>query len=762
MRLGTIAFLLGIMAVQQCDQLPALHWYGLIPVLLILAWRMPALPRTVLIAAIGFLWAGLFASMNMEDQLPKRLEGQDLLLEGRVVSIPKQGERTLRFDYATNIEGRSYRIRLNWYNLHGRQPQANETWRLRVKLKRRYGFMNPGGFDYERLLFRQGVDATGYVRRDDSNEVLPETVTDFGGNIILAMRNYVSSRLGEQLGDHSRRGLIEALAIGHRTYISNAEWDILTRTGTNHLVAISGLHIGLIAGLVYVLMQFIFSRSVWIVTRCPAQVLAAVCALLAAIIYSALAGFAIPTQRALIMVGVFMLAIIMRHETTVSRVLMTALLGILLIDPLAVVDYGFWLSFGAVAIIAFTLSGRLGIGKKLFHLGKIQLVIAIGMLPLMLVFFQQASLVAPLANMIAVPWISLVTVPVTLVGTITLDGLPFLSELAFTVSSWSLDMLVAVLNGLSQMEMATYETHSPHAWTLLPAMAGIAWLLMPRGTPSRWLGICFLLPMLLIARQGPERGVVNIILLDVGQGLSVFVRTQHHSLVYDTGPRFSDSFNTGKAVIVPVLKHEDIKLLDTLIVGHGDNDHSGGADSVLSGIQVDTVLTGAQKGRWHHERAEACHAGQRWRWDGVLFEILSPHDDERRGGNNNSCVLRISTPDQALLIPGDIEHATEQKLVNKYAARLKSDVLIAPHHGSKTSSSQDFLDAISPAVILIPNGYRNRFGFPHPDVTRRYDEKGISWYETATEGAISLVMGKSGLPEPISWRNKAKRYWHTQ
>ena len=760
MRLGTIALLLGILMAQWVEQLPAIEWYGLLPFLVLAAWRVSPLWRLTLIAISGFLWAGLIASLMLQNQLPAELEGLELVLEGRISSIPIHRERVLRFDFATTIDAKPYTVRLNWYNQYEQLPRANEYWRLRVKLKRRYGFMNPGGYDYEGYLFRQGIHATGYVRRDDSNERLVSERQQ--NNFVLTMRQHLLHRLNETHSDLPHLGLIEALAIGHRANIDPDERILLTQTGTNHLVAISGLHIGLVAGLVYMLMKFFAGRCHRLINKVPAPIIAAWSALLAAFIYSALAGFAIPTQRALLMVGVFLFCIIMRRETSISYVLSIALIGILISQPLAVNDYGFWLSFTAVAIIVFTLQGRLKQPSKTVNTVKIQFYIALGMLPLMLVFFQQSSYVSPIANMFAVPWVSFVTVPATLIGVLTIDVWPTLSGLAIHLSNWSLAVLLSVLDGLNTPSFTLYQSLTPPSWTLIPAIAGVVWLLMPKGTPSRWLAIVLLLPILFIHKKGPEYGQVELALLDVGQGQSVFIRTRNHSLLYDTGPRFSKHFDAGRAVILPFLRSEGVRKLDMLVVSHGDKDHSGGAKSILSSTPVDRILTGANSRRWNYPGAKACADGQRWQWDGVVFEILSPVSINRTGGNNSSCVLRLSVAQQSVLIPGDIEKVTELKLLKNHGQALQSDVLIAPHHGSKTSSSWHFLKTVAPDFVLIPNGYRNRFGFPHPEVVNRYAKSGIKWYETAKNGALRLTIGTGQTIAPRSWRLQNRRFWTTQ
>ena len=761
MRLGTIAFLLGIFAAQQLTSLPATGWLVLLPLCLGLAYFLPQFWRLPLIFLSGVLWAVLFASHLLENRLTPELEGKDLLVEGRVVSLPISGQHGLRFDFDTHIQGKTHRLRLNYYQSRVLvPPKAGERWRLRIKLKLPHGFLNPGGFDYERYLFRKGISATGYIKQDDINQKIssPDIY-----HMVLSSRDKISSTIDSVLQGDEQVGLIRALAVGDRRGIDADGWRVLTRTGTSHLMAISGLHIGLVAGLVFALVRLLFSlMPVRFILYTPAVMPAAIAAILAAASYSMLAGFSIPTQRAFIMVTIIMLGIVFRRSYMSTSVLALALLAILLYDPLAVLDAGFWLSFSAVAVIMYVLTGRVGQISRIWQWGQVQWFIAVGMLPLMLVLFQQLSLVAPLANLIAVPWVSMITVPTTLLATIAIPLNDDLAKALLQLSVWSLSELWLVLEPLSSSDYASWYSHVPQLWTLLPALIGAAWLLLPRGWPARWLGGICLLPMLLLPKPGPLADEVWFHLLDVGQGLAVVVRTSEKVMIYDTGPWFSPSFDAGRAVILPFLRSQGITRIDLLVVSHGDNDHRGGADSLISEMSVKRIMTGAKPERWSHEKAEHCRQGQLWQWGKSRFEVLSPDNNDQHKANNRSCVVRISLADSHILLVGDIESRVESQLVKHARDKLPAKLLVVPHHGSKTSSTRTFIDAIKPEMALFATGYRNRYRFPNKVVLERYEDRQIKTLNTANTGTISIKFDDKGMHKPQKWRELAARYWHAQ
>ncbi|HKK07112.1 MAG TPA: DNA internalization-related competence protein ComEC/Rec2 [Gammaproteobacteria bacterium] len=793
MRSGTIAFAVGILFFQQLPALPPAAWAAALPLLGWLALYPPRGPLRGIVrlgawAGAGFLWTLLAAHSAVPHPLPPKLEGRNLTLTGHIATLPSVHAHSVRFEFDVerlSYKDRSYdgpgRVRLSWY---GRAPRlrAGEPWRLTVRLKRPHGFMNPGGFDYEGWLFRRGIGATGYVRAHVENERLGPPSASY---VVQSVRQWLRGRIRAALPRGRERAVIVALTLGERGELDNADWEVLRRTGTSHLLAISGLHIGLIAGLVWLLAARLWARSARAALWLPAPKAGALAGLAAALLYSLLAGFSLPTQRALIMLAVVAVAVLSQRAVTPSRTLILALLAVLVFDPLAVMAPGLWLSYAAVAAILYGMTGRLRRGPRWYQWGRVQWVVTLGLLPVLLWQFQQASLVSPLANLAAVPLVSLVIVPLSLTGlALAALGTPFgvgLGTPLLKLTAWLVGGLWTALGWLGALPAAQWTAPVGPAGTLLAVLAlaavGVALLLGPRGLPGRWLGLVLLAPLVLARAPRPGPGEAWFTLLDVGQGLSAVVQTHRHVLVFDTGARFSARFDAGEAVVVPFLRHAGWHRLDMLIVSHGDNDHIGGARSLLRAVPAGRVLSsvparlnwaasGLQRG------VEACRRGQHWRWDGVDFRILNPLVPRPGAGNNGSCVLRISAGGHRVLLSADIERPAERRLLSQAGGRggvgragdLAADVLVAPHHGSKTSSSPAFVRAVHPSYVLFPVGYRNRYHFPNARVVERYRAIGARRLDSAAGGAIGFRLGSGsahGLAGPFVYRREHRRYWHS-
>lgn len=788
MAAAIFAFFAGVMLLQFLPALPSPSWSSMILLfaLLALAWRRGPRPVRLLPALLaGFAWAWWHGAMALSAAVigPEH-HGRDLQVVGRVSGLPRQDGRRLRFMLAPELvlDGEQTLavdalLRLNWF--HGRPALLRPGQRLllRVRLKPPRGFSNPGGFDYEGWLFQRGIVATGYVRSALSGperEALMPRLRQLSGNGPgLAMHiDAERQRIGEQLqrlaGEGAASGVLRALAIGDRSGLDAQHWRVFRATGTSHLVAISGLHVGLVAGFCFLLAGFLWRRSASLCMWLPAERAAALAAVAGALVYSALAGFAIPTQRALLMIGVAMLMLWRRGHLPLTQVMALALFGVLLIDPAAVLSWGFWLSFAAVAIIVHGSIGRpLQRQRGPLAVG-IHLRIAVGLAPLLFAGFNQFSLISPLANLLAVPWVSLLTVPVLLIGLLLAALEPVLgpwpAAQALGLSAWSVEVLNRGLELLAATPFSEWWSHTPQLQSWLPAVVGVAWLLAPRGLPGRWLAIPLSLTLVLIKPPSPAGGEFEFTLLDVGQGLAAAIRTRDHVLIYDTGPRFSPDFDTGEAVIVPWLRHHGYRSVDRLVISHGDRDHAGGFASLQRAIPAQEVLWGA--GHPGTPGIRPCHGPRHWQWDGVRFEILYPfdHDEWRRsqGGNHGSCVLKItSAAGDSLLLSGDIGVRTEAKLRARHGARgLASAVLVAPHHGSTTSSSAAFIAAVRPRHVLYGTGFLNRFGFPRLSVRRRYQAAGVQEWQTADHGAIIIHFGSRGPGQVRGWRQTRQRFWH--
>lgn len=752
MVLSALLFLSGIVLVQQFELLPAGD--TLIPVILSVGLLITLKRYRLACLPLGFIWAVVFAHHHLANQLPAELEGLDVVVAGLVADLPKTDENRCRFDLKVE-QGPSAipeLLRLTWY--HPKQcVKAGQHWRLSIKLKRVHSVYNPGGLDYERVLFSQGIGATGYIRAPASAVLLSQA--DWWS--LGALRQAVADRLDAQWpGEPRTTSLLKALTIGDGNSISAADWEVFRKTGTIHLMVISGSHIGLIAGLVYFIALKFWAWSGQV--RLSPPKFAAATAMLAAFLYSLLAGFSIPVQRALIMLSVAFLAIISQRNTQPVHVLATALMAVLLVEPLAVLAPGFWLSFIAVFILIYLTSGRIAGNKPWLLALKLNCLTSLAMTPVLMLISPQISLIAPLANMLAVPVISLLIVPLSLLIILCVVILPPLADWLFWADQWLIMAMMQVLTSLAHWQFATVAIAQPPFWLLILALMGVFLLLAPPALPGRRLGWVLCIPALCFEPGKPAYGTVDFTLLDVGQGLATVVQTANHTLVYDTGAKFSGDGDSAKTVILPFLWQQGIDKIDALIVSHGDNDHIGGAASLLEAMAVSRILTSVPEKIPAQYFPEPCKAGQSWVWDGIEFSILSP-ETHFASENDNSCVLKIITPKSGLLLTGDIEKLAEFRLVEKYGKKLQTDFLIAPHHGSKTSSSLVFLQHVKPKWVLIPAGYRNQFGHPHTRVLKRYSNIGANWLTSAETGAIRINLDSSAI-NVESYRQTARRYWH--
>ena len=753
MIVSALCFLAGLLVVQQFAALPGSQWlFMLTTIAVIMAclryWRW-------VFFITGLLWAVLFAMSRLAERLPESLEGLDIPVTGIVVDLPEQNERQTRFDFKVlqSTQPLPSKLRLSWY-FPDQLIKSGQHWSFVVKLKRPHGSLNPGGFDYERWLLTQNIGATGYVRPNAKPQLLDR---ETAWSSISVWRQSITDELSERLSGSNSVGLIKALTIGDGSGITPKEWDIFRKTGTTHLVVISGSHVGLIAGLAYFL---VFKGWVRIGSiRWSPHKVSALVAILVAAFYSGLAGFSVPTQRSLVMLSVVMLATILQRNSRPFNILAVALFAVLVFDPLSVLAVGFWLSFLAVSLIVYVVSGRIGTASYLTEMIKINWATSVGLAPLLLLIFQQVSLIAPIANFIAVPIFSFIAVPLALLGVVLMFVLPMIATKLFFIVDLSLQGLVTILEYLAELPFATINHPKTSVWSLIFAVPGVLLLLAPRGMPCRWLSLALFLPLIYTQSEKPDVGSIKLTVLDVGQALSLVVQTQNHWLVFDTGAKFSGESDMGKSILLPFLRQQGAETINKLIISHGDNDHIGGAVSLLKGLPVQQVLTSAMEQLKDYTPVK-CVAGQNWEWDKVSFTILSPQHDFV-SDNNNACVLKIQTEQGTVLLPSDIETSAEAWLIETYGDKLKADILIAPHHGSKTSSTVEFLYAVHPELVLISAGYRNQFGHPHQDILARYKNNQSQWLNTADRGAITLS-AKSGHWLVESLRDTDGKYWNNE
>lgn len=728
---------------------------------------------------LGVCWAGLAAQLALRHALPHADEGRDIAVRGVVASLPHRFDGGVRFQLdVEHVETASAtvppRIVVSWYGEQADDPgflHPGERWRLVVRLQRPHGNANPHGFDYEAWLLEQGVRATGYVRAaGDGNRRLAPWVAG-PGYAIERVRGLLRTRILSTLEGQPYAGVIVALVIGDQRGIGQDDWDVFTRTGVSHLVSISGLHVTMLAGLAAWLTSFLWRRSFWTAAqlplRLPAQKAAALTGAAVALLYVLLAGFGVPAQRTFYMLAVVALAAWCGRIASSSHVLCLALGTVILLDPWAMLWPGFWLSFGAVAAILYACSGRLGMATRGWRAGlrlgaRTQWAVTVGLTPLTLLLFGQVSLVSPIANAVAIPVVSLVVTPLALAGSV----LPApLSDLALGVAHLAIDLLARLLAVLAAPGLAVWSAPAPSGWILALALIGTAWLLAPRGWPHRWAGLAAWTPLLSQLPSAPAPGQFDVIAFDVGQGMALLIETEHHRLLYDTGPQYAPGASGATRVILPYLCGRGIGALDALVVSHSDLDHVGGATALLEAVRVGEVtssLAAAHPVVAAARRHRRCQAGQAWEWDGVRFEMLAPAPDSYADpglkANARSCVLRVSGRGGAILLAGDIEAAQEAALLRAGHERLRADVLLAPHHGSGTSSTSAFLAAVRPAVGVFQVGWRNRYRHPKQAVWMRYGELGIRRLRTDEAGAVTLAFGDR--LEIATWRAQRPRYWH--
>ena len=774
MRLLILAFAAGVAWLQFQPELPR-GWMWMLAMggcLLLLGWRWQHRRAVVwLIVCAGVLLGAGYAAGRAEwrlaDHLPTAWEGRDLEVVGVVAELPQVFEPGSRFRFAveqvlTPAAVVPQNLMLSWYAARRDLRETTrptvrpgERWRLTVRLKRPHGNVNPHAFDYEAWLLERGIRATGYVRPDERAERLAAMVWT-PGHAVERLRDRVRERFRLALpeGEYPYAGILVALSVGDQRAIDGDLWNLFNRTGTTHLMSISGLHVTMLAALAALLTSWVWRRIPSLALRLPSRRAAIVAGVLTALFYTFIAGFAVPTQRTLYMLAVATLALYSGRPLAASRILCLALLAVLLIDPWAVLAPGFWLSFGAVGALLYMGAARVGhVGGWRAYLqewGLVQWTATLASLPVLLFVFQQFSLVSPFANALAIPVISLIVAPLALLATL----LPW--EPLFQLAHAVLAMLMALLEIAATWPV--WQAAVPPLWAAFCAAMGVMLCLLPGRTPGRWSGLFLLLPTLFWPAPRPPASTAWIDVLDVGQGQAIVVRTAGHTLLYDTGPSYSAESNAGQRVIVPYLRALGVNRLDLLMLSHRDNDHAGGLDSVMAALPVKRLVSPFYPGEGR------CRDGQTWVWEGVRFRVLHPAEgaDLADGRNNHfSCVLRIEAGRQRLLLTSDIEAADERAMLARNREELRADILLVPHHGSRTSSSPAFLEAVRPAEAIVSVGYRNRFGHPKAEVMDRYAALPARIWRTDRHGAVRVRLSWD-IPEIHARRQQAWRYWYSR
>ncbi|MBN9572325.1 DNA internalization-related competence protein ComEC/Rec2 [Alicycliphilus denitrificans] len=760
-----------------------------------LAWKAPRPGAFAWLAAALLTWSvcGLRAAAFLAGALAPQLEGRDLRVTGVVAAMPQPRETGLRLRLEVEsalLDGAPVRvpalIDLSWYagapgggaQDEARPPpalQAGERWRLTVRLKAPHGGINPHGFDYELWLWEQGVQATGYVRtgaRLDALHGPPERLGATWRHPVEQLRQRVRDAIvrrlapGADAAGQRATGVVAALVTGDQRAIEREDWDLFRATGVAHLMSISGLHITLFAWLAAALVQRAWRRSRRLCLVLPASSAALAGGVLLAGAYALFSGWGVPAQRTVCMLATVALLRLSGRRWPWPQVWLLACAVVLAADPWALLQPGFWLSFVAVAVLFATDMGAdgarpQGAAGRFYALLREQWVVTLALTPLTLLLFGQVSLVGLLANLLAIPWTTLVVTPLALLGVLWAP--------LWQAADWCVQGLSLLLQWLAAWPWAQVGLPMAPLWAGALAVAGGVLLALRLPWGVRALGLPLLLPALWWQPPRPAPGQFELLAADVGQGQAVLVRTARHALLYDAGPRYHQDSDAGERVLVPLLRALGERL-DLLVLSHSDTDHTGGAAAVLARQPQARALgsIGAGHPLQSLRPVEPCLAGRRWEWDGVRFEVLHPPQgvDAAAPGpraprpNTHSCVLRVSAgapPGASALLAGDVERAQEQALVAG-GAPLAADVLLVPHHGSKTSSSEAFVDAVRPRLALVQAGYRNRFGHPAPEVAARYRERGIALVQTPRCGAARW---SSAAPqEPLCEREAARRYWH--
>lgn len=735
------------------------------------------LPQLVLLAGISILllphvrqsdllWfffaAALFWSAGqdaVDERLERRFAGDSIQADVRILDFPANHGSGARFMASPLADERlPETLSLSWHEppvlLH-----AGDIWRLEMRLRRPRASSNPGSFDYEAWMFQKGIDASGYVVSGQRNTLLDSDTATSIQRLRLDYLEFAESVLGHE----AAFPVVAAVAVGVKQRIEPQAWERYARTGTSHLIAISGLHVGLAA-----IAAYLFGRGLLGVggVRNP-HTAALLFGLLVALGYAAISGFAVPARRATLMLAIATVALLLRREVKPLALLAATAIFSVLYDPLSTISAGFKLSFAAVAALLVLASRRPAFATRNWHrpilllrnMLLMQLVLLVGLLPLLAGIFDRVSLAAPLINLLAVPLFSIVTVPAVLLSLVSATLCEPFAVLCLQAAAKSIDLIEAVIAIVADQQFAAVPVASPRGWVKVWVLASLLWLLLPPGWPGRSAAVLATFGLLLWKPAPPPENCFDLRVLDVGQGLSVFVRTAHEDLVYDPGPAWRGGGDAAERVLLPYLHSVGVRRLARLIVSHADLDHAGGTASLLAALEVEQVLAGEPLAIGGRE-AEPCRRGMSWTSAGVRFSVLSPAADAAVSGNDASCVILIEAGEQRVLLSGDIESPAEAELVR---SRLLPQVAVVtvPHHGSRTSSTPAFVQSLRPDVAIVAAGYKNRWGFPKSEVVSRWRAAGATVLNTATSGSIGLRMCAGEPPADIlGWRKRSQRIWH--
>lgn len=753
-----VALLAGAVVVQTLPRLPP-AWVSLtLAGLALLLLFIRATCRAPVWFVLGFAWTLVCAGSALHERLPADLHGRDFEVIGTIRGLPSVEKRNTRFEFdieSATLNGEKVALsgtsRLNWYD---DAPVLAPCSRLQLRLRLRppRGLVNPGGYDGERGAVQRGVVAVGYVRDGADNLQLGPAQ----GICIDGWRQAIASSIAQRFAGRDSAGLLRALAVGDQHGIAEADWQVLRATGIGHLIAISGLHVGMFAAFGALLARGLWKVWPRMTLRIPGPLLEAPAAMACAFGYGLLAGMGVPTIRTLLMIAIALLARYARRASSVAQALALAATVIVIWDPLAVLSAGFWLSFVGVAVLLSIIRPAGEARAWWREMPRLQLVLSLALLPMTVWFFGQGSLIGPVANLIAVPWVSFLVVPLTVAGSLLIVDLPILGGPLLDLADVLLRAIWSLMQWLAALPSAQVYVAAAPSWAFVLSLIGIAWCLLPRGVPARGLGLALLIPLLIPVRTILAQGEFDVWMFDVGQGLSVFVRTGEHTLLYDAGPRYPSGFDIGDAVVIPSLHAFGVDRLDRMIISHGDSDHAGGAGAVHLAYP-EAVIESGEPDRLAIA-ANACVEGESWSWDGVDFRVVSAVAGLNAKSNDRSCVVLVSGSFGSLLLTGDATTQVEPAVASAIGEAGRPLAMTVPHHGSKTASSAAFLDAIDPQLALVSAGYRNQFGHPHADVVARFAERSISLWNTADSGYLHLRFAAT-MVGPERGREVRQAWW---
>ena len=757
MLLFSISFLIGV---SQLLWLPKIN----------IDWLLIVLPLFVILLfirnkykSISFIFIGMLLGFSYgitqahfaKTKQLKSIPTNGLEITGTITSLPvitEMGNRGNRTKFALTIDPEIVleipvnKLLVSWYNSE-KPIEIGQKWAFNLKMKPIHGYKNPGSFDYSKWLFRQGFDATATVK---SSRLINNNESFNIKYWINQQRAEISFLIDKKFNSQRVKGLIQALSIGDKSKITYEDSQLFQETGTSHLIAISGLHIGLIAfiGILFGRLLFFISANEKI-NRFKYE---AVFAISFALFYAMLAGLSIPTLRALVMVVVFSLAYASKNNVSRWTAWAFAMLVVLIYDPFSVLDVGFWFSFSAVAVLMFTFAGRNNKDCKLCVFIKAQIVILIGLMPLMAIIFQKINLLTPVANLLVLPLASFFLIPLMFASFIINLFSEKMSNFLFNIVEMIANTLFKILDYLQNFNFLTFPIQKINFSILLALFLLMIILLLPKLFRWKVVALFLLLPLFLDHKNNINNTEFKVNVLDVGQGLSVIIQTKSHVLVYDTGAKYESGFSFATSVVMPYLQNQGIKHIDTLIISHDDNDHAGGANELKAFYRNMEIID--VKGHYSN-----CQMPKTWHWDEVTFTVLSPFEVDPYLGNNSSCVIKVSSSNGSILLTGDIEEPVEYRLIKNLAEEIVSDLMIVPHHGSKTSSSMGFIDRVNPKIVLNSSGYANQFNHPHPTIKQRYLDKNIEFLDTQNKGMIEAFFSDQKF-DIIQYQDDSPHFWH--